>query len=75
MPCQICGQMPGYADHRMCLVELFRSDTIRSVKEWEQMSSVDHHASLLEIMQCSLEKKTTIIKGKITVKMPVALST
>lgn len=37
MPCPICYHNPGEADHRLCLVELFRNNTIQSVKEWETL--------------------------------------
>lgn len=37
MPCPVCSQNIGEADHRLCLVELFRNNTIQSVKDWERM--------------------------------------
>ena len=38
MPCPVCYMRIGRADHRLCLVSLFRSNTIKSTKEWETMS-------------------------------------
>lgn len=40
MPCPVCSCNIGYADHRMCLVELFRENKIKSVAEWEKMCSI-----------------------------------
>jgi hypothetical protein len=41
MPCPVCNQSPasgaGDADHRWCLVELFKSNTIKSVADWEAL--------------------------------------
>lgn len=38
MPCPICKQNPGSGtDHRWCLVELFKTNVIKSVSEWEAM--------------------------------------
>lgn len=37
MPCPVCKKEAGSADHRGCLVELFKNDVIKSVAEWETM--------------------------------------
>lgn len=37
MPCPICNQPPKDTDHRVCLFELFKSNTIKSVSDWETM--------------------------------------
>ena len=36
MPCPVC-KMPLGPDHRQCLVELFRTNKIQTVKDWEDM--------------------------------------
>jgi hypothetical protein len=39
MPCPVCNQSPASgADHRWCLVELFKTNRIQSVTDWEEMS-------------------------------------
>jgi hypothetical protein len=39
MPCPVCYLEPGSgADHRFCLVELFRSGKIQSIAEWSELS-------------------------------------
>lgn len=56
MPCPICNiSIDAGVDHRWCLVELFKTNRIKSVKEWEDMS----------------RKPKTILKGRVirTVKM------
>ena len=37
MPCPVCDRNIGEADHRMCLLELFREKKINSSKDWEKM--------------------------------------
>jgi len=38
MPCPVCNQPPASgADHRWCLVELFKTNRIKSVNEWEEL--------------------------------------
>lgn len=59
MPCPVCSCNIGEADHRMCLVELFRNDTIKSVADWEKM--------------CKPCKPKTIRKGKIIAYLPKSL--
>lgn len=37
MPCPVCNKPIG-VDHRMCVFELFKSNRIQTVQEWENMS-------------------------------------
>ena len=38
MPCPVCKQTPGSGtDHRLCLFELFKTNVIKSVSDWETM--------------------------------------
>jgi hypothetical protein len=38
MTCPICTKPPtGEADHRWCLVELFKTNKIQKVSDWEAM--------------------------------------
>jgi hypothetical protein len=41
MPCPVCNQPPASgaanADHRWCLVELFKTNRIQSVADWEAL--------------------------------------
>lgn len=54
MPCPVCQKEPGSgADHRMCLVELFRTNTIQNVDDWMKLC----------------KKPKTIFKGKRTIKV------
>lgn len=39
MPCPVCNQAVGEADHRMCVFHLLKTGTIKSVPEWEAMCS------------------------------------
>ena len=36
MPCPVCLKIES--DHRPCVLELFKTDKIQSIKEWEEMS-------------------------------------
>jgi hypothetical protein len=54
MPCPVCHQPIGEADHRMCVFNLLKSGTIKSVGEWEAMTS----------------KPQTIRKGRIKAVLP-----
>ena len=38
MPCPICKQKPEGVDHRLCLFELFKTNAIKSVADWEALS-------------------------------------
>jgi len=38
MPCPVCDCKIGEADHRMCLLQLFREGKIKSSKDWERMA-------------------------------------
>lgn len=56
MPCPICNQNIGNGvDHRWCLVELFKTNKIKSVAEWEALSA----------------KPKTIFKRKVKALLPV----
>jgi hypothetical protein len=35
MPCPVCSLAIGDADHRMCVLNLLKSGTITTVREWE----------------------------------------
>ena len=35
MPCPVCSLAIGDADHRMCVLNLLKSGTIKTVREWE----------------------------------------
>lgn len=37
MACPVCKKDVGNTDHRWCLVELFKSNVIKTVAEWEAM--------------------------------------
>ena len=37
MPCPVCNLPKGEADHRMCLLTLFKTNAIKSVKDWEAL--------------------------------------
>jgi hypothetical protein len=37
MPCPVCSCNIGQADHRMCVIQLFREDKIKSVAEWQNL--------------------------------------
>jgi hypothetical protein len=60
MPCPVCNLPIGHpaADHRMCVFNLLRSGTIKTVPEWEVLSS-DAPA-----------KPVTIYKGRIKAVLP-----
>ena len=58
MPCPVCSESVGEADHRFCLLELLKSGKIKSVHEWERMSS-DTPA-----------KPVTIRKGRVRAVIP-----
>jgi hypothetical protein len=55
MPCPVCNESIGDADHRMCLLDLLKSGTIKTVKEWENMCK---------------DKPMTIRKGKVRAILP-----
>lgn len=38
MPCPVCDCKIGEADHRACIVQLFRDNRIKSIKEWETLA-------------------------------------
>jgi hypothetical protein len=37
MPCPVCELQIGDADHRTCLLQLFRENRIKSTKEWKML--------------------------------------
>ena len=55
MPCPVCKTtIESGADHRPCVFQLFESNTIRSVEEWEVLST----------------KPLTIVKGRVRARIP-----
>jgi hypothetical protein len=38
MPCPICKRPRDAPDHRWCLVELFKTNKIQSVADWEELA-------------------------------------
>jgi hypothetical protein len=47
--CPVCSQSvpaPEGADHRNCVLELFKTNKIKSVAEWEKMSIVRRRISV-----------------------------
>ena len=55
MPCPVCNESIGKADHRPCLLSLLKSGTIKGVKEWEKMAR---------------DKPVTIWKGHVRAVVP-----
>lgn len=55
MPCPVCNERIGEADHRFCVLDLLKSGTIKTAKEWEKMSA---------------DKPVTIRKGKVKAVLP-----
>jgi len=55
MPCPVCNERIGEADHRFCVLDLLKSGTINTAKEWEKMSR---------------DKPVTIRKGKVKAVLP-----
>ena len=39
MPCPVCYQTIGEADHRMCVLQLLKSGEIKSVSEWTNLAT------------------------------------
>ena len=37
MPCPVCNRPANTDNHRTCLVELFKTNKIQSVKDWEEL--------------------------------------
>lgn len=49
--CPICSApvpAPEGRDHRACVIQLFRENRIKSVKDWEKMSIVRRRISVRE---------------------------
>lgn len=38
--CPVCSKKVGDADHRWCLIELFKTNRIQSVRDWELLCIV-----------------------------------
>jgi hypothetical protein len=38
MPCPVCNERIGEADHRFCVLDLLKSGQIKTSREWEIMS-------------------------------------
>lgn len=54
MPCPVCKTtIESGVDHRMCVFQLFESNTIQSVEEWTAMAT----------------KPVTIVKGRIRARI------
>lgn len=58
MPCPVCYESIGEADHRMCVYNLLKTGEIKSAAEWTKMAS-DAPA-----------KPVTIRKGRIKAMIP-----
>jgi hypothetical protein len=39
MPCPVCYESIGEADHRMCVYNLLKTGEIKSAAEWTKMAS------------------------------------
>jgi hypothetical protein len=55
MPCPVCYESIGEADHRMCVYNLLKTGEIKTVAEWTKMSS---------------DKPITIMKGRVKAVIP-----
>jgi hypothetical protein len=55
MPCPVCSQPVGEADHRHCVLALLKSGQITSADEWTRLAS---------------DKPVTIYKGRIRALIP-----
>jgi hypothetical protein len=58
MPCPVCNERIGEADHRWCVLNLLKSGEIKTAREWEKMSA-DAPA-----------KPVTIYKGRVKAVIP-----
>ncbi len=61
MPCPVCNEAIGEADHRMCVFNLLKTGTIKTAREWEKMSADAPAAPA---------KPVTIYKGRIKAVLP-----
>ena len=61
MPCPVCNERIGEADHRMCVFDLLRSRTIKTAHEWEIMSRDAPAAPA---------KPKSILKGRVKATLP-----
>lgn len=59
MPCPVCYQSIGEADHRMCVYNLLKTGEIKSAAEWTKMSA---------------EKPATIYKGRVKAVIPKGMN-
>ncbi len=55
MPCPVCDQSIGEADHRFCVLDLLKSGQIKTASEWTKMSS---------------DKPVAIRKGRVKAVLP-----
>jgi hypothetical protein len=55
MPCPVCNERIGEADHRWCVLNLLKTGEIKTVREWEKMSA---------------DKPVTIYKGRVKAVIP-----
>jgi hypothetical protein len=61
MPCPVCYQPIGEADHRMCVYNLLKTGEIKSAAEWTKMS---------EDAPAAPAKPVTIYKGRVKAVLP-----
>jgi len=61
MPCPVCNERIGEADHRWCVLDLLKSGSIKTAREWEIMSK-DAPAKPV--------KPATIYKGRVKAVIP-----
>lgn len=55
MPCPVCYESIGEADHRFCVYNLLKTGEIKSAAEWTKMAS---------------DKPVTIRKGRVKAVIP-----
>ena len=55
MPCPVCNERIGEADHRFCVLNLLKSGEIKTAREWEKMSA---------------EKPKSVLKGRVKAVIP-----
>ena len=61
MPCPVCNERIGEADHRWCVLNLLKSGEIKTAREWEKMSADAPAAPA---------KPVTIHKGRVKAVIP-----
>ena len=58
MPCPVCNERIGEADHRWCVLNLLKTGEIKTTREWEIMS------------RDKPTKPVTIRKGRVKAVIP-----